>query len=153
MALNLFEYTDPQSDVLGDEGRILADLTDVEWTDLLNHMERRKFAQGAEVLRAGDRDRTLYMIASGSVEVVVDSPKGRKTLATIGEGSVFGEMAFFDNSPRSATIVASAPAEVLALQLDRFEQLAAWRPRIAFKLLMDLGRVLSQRLRRANRFA
>jgi CRP-like cAMP-binding protein len=93
------------------------------------------------------------MIASGSVEVVVDSPKGRKTLATIGEGSVFGEMAFFDNSPRSATIVASAPAEVLALQLDRFEQLAAWRPRIAFKLLMDLGRVLSQRLRRANRFA
>jgi CRP-like cAMP-binding protein len=150
MALNLFNYEDPQADVVGAEGRILGDLTDSEWTNFLGLMERRSFRKGAQILTAGERDRTLYLIASGAVEVALDGPGGRRRLAAIGEGSVFGEMSFFDGAPRSAHVFAESDVEVLALHQDRFEQLAAWHPRIAQKLLMDLGRVLSQRIRRLN---
>ena len=59
-------------------------------------------------------------------------------------------MAFFDGKPRSAHIVAREDVEILCLEIDRFEQLAAWRPRVAQRLLLDLGRVLSLRLRRLN---
>ena len=150
MALNLFNYDDPNADVVGAEGRILSDLTDSEWTSFLGLMERRRFSRGAQILTAGECDRTLYLIASGEVGVAVDRPAGRLRLATIGEGSVFGEMSFFDGAPRSAHVLADTDVEVLALHQDRFEQLAAWHPRIAQKLLMDLGRVLSQRIRRLN---
>jgi CRP/FNR family transcriptional regulator, cyclic AMP receptor protein len=150
MSLNLFNYDDPRADVVGAEGRILSDLTDAEWDNFLALMERRTFPKGAQILTAGERDRTLYLIASGEVEVAVDAPAGRKRLATIGEGSVFGEMSFFDGAPRSAHVFAETEVEVLALHQDRFGQLAAWHPRIAHKLLMDLGRVLSLRIRRLN---
>jgi len=150
MALNLFNYSDPLAEVVGAEDRIFASLTDEEWSEFLGAMERRLFPLGAEILKAGERDRTLYLIASGEVEVVIDTAAGRRRLATVGAGSVVGEMAFFDGAPRSATVVALAQVEVLALRQDRFEQLAAWRPRIAIKLLTDIGRVLSQRLRKLN---
>lgn len=150
MALNLFNYSDPLAEVIGGEERILGSLTDEEWSEFLGAMERRVFPQGAEIMKAGDCDRTLYLIASGEVEVVVDGAAGRRRLATVGAGSVVGEMAFFDGASRSATVVALAPVEVLALRQERFEQLAAWRPRIAIKFLTDLGRVLSQRLRKLN---
>jgi CRP-like cAMP-binding protein len=153
MALNLFGYDDPQADVVNDEGRILADLTDAEWSDFLNRMERRGFARGAQVLKAGDSDRTLYLVASGQVEVVDESAKIRKRLAVIGAGSVFGEMAFFDGAPRSASVYALEEVEVLSLHPDAFQLLVTWHPRIALKLVMDLGRVLSLRLRQTNRSA
>jgi len=150
MALNLFGYDDPNAEVVVDEGSILSDLTDEDWSHFLERMERRRFSAGAQVLKAGDSDRTLYLVASGQVEAVVESAKGRKRLAVIGAGSVFGEMAFFDGAPRSASVYALEDVEVLALTQQAFEQLAAWRPRIALKLAMDLGRVLSLRLRQLN---
>jgi CRP-like cAMP-binding protein len=150
MALNLFNYDDPRADVVGDDGRILSDLTDGEWTSFLSLMERRAFTKGVQILTAGEKDRTLYLLASGEVEVAIDRPAGRRRLATIGAGSVFGEMSFFDGAPRSAHVIALSDVEVLALHQDRFEQLSAWHPRIAHKVLMDLGRVLSQRIRRLN---
>jgi CRP-like cAMP-binding protein len=148
MALNLFNYDDPDAGVVKNEARILSDLTETEWLDFLAALERRSFPAGAEVLKAGEHDRVLYVIASGSVDVVIDSRRGRRIVAHIAAGSVFGEMAFFDGEPRSATIVAHEAVEVLALDQNKFAQLSAWRPRIAVKLLMDLGRILSMRLRR-----
>ncbi|MGO9134119.1 MAG: Crp/Fnr family transcriptional regulator [Methylovirgula sp.] len=150
MALDLFNYENPQADILGHDFAILKDLSEAEWTDFLKFVERQFVSAGVRILTAGDSDRSLYLIAKGAVDVIVDVPGGSKLLATIGEGSVFGEMAFFDGKPRSAHIVAREDVEILSLGIDRFEQLAAWRPRVAQRLLLDLGRVLSLRLRRLN---
>ncbi|WP_158554812.1 Crp/Fnr family transcriptional regulator [Methylovirgula sp. 4M-Z18] len=150
MALDLFNYSNPRANVLTDDNTILSHFSDAEWTELLKVMERRRFAPGTLILEAGSSDRTLYIIAAGDVDVVATTTAGVQHLAVIGEGSVFGEMAFFDGGPRSADILARGEVEVLALQQDRFEQLVAWHPRIATKLLMDLGRVLSRRLRHVN---
>ena len=148
MSLRLFNYENSTADVFKDDHPILSDLLDAEWTELIACMERRRFPPNTQILEAGASDRSLYLIAAGTVKIVVDSPKGQRHIASIGEGSVFGEMAFFDGAPRSAHVFADQEVEVLSLSVKRFEQLAAWHPHIAHKLIMDLGRVLSRRLRR-----
>lgn len=148
MRLHLFDYDNPHEDVVRDI-TILGDLTDTEWTALLGAMDRKTFPAATTILRTGEIDRTLYLISRGSVEVLRLIRKKLVHVAYVGEGSVVGEISFFDGAPRSATVVAREDVELLALPQARFEQFAAWHPRIAYRLLMDLGRVLSQRLRAA----
>lgn len=144
----LFNYSDPSAQCFKDSTPILCDLNDAEWDTLISYMERKVFPAGTRILSAGDKDRALYLVVSGTVKVVADGPKGPIPIAAITESSVFGEMSFFDGEPRSAHVIAYDRVEVLKLTADRLEQMAAWHPRIAHKLLMELGHVLSQRLRR-----
>ena len=70
--------------------------------------------------------------------------------STMGPGAVFGEIAFFDGAPRSATVTARQAVELMLLPHTAFDRLAAWHPRIARELLLDLGRVLAHRLRKTE---
>ena len=63
---------------------------------------------------------------------------------------VFGEMALFDRSPRSATIIADSEVECRILSLEALDQLGSEHPGIKIKLLENLGRGLSRKLRKAN---
>jgi CRP-like cAMP-binding protein len=91
---------------------------------------------------AGDR---LCIIHSGTVEV----RKGGHVLARLGAGDFFGEMALFDDGPRSATVVALDDVEVLALERDRFHSLVRQRPSV----LMEVCRTLVLRLRQTEQDA
>jgi len=71
-------------------------------------------------------------------------------LASIPEGSVFGEISFFDGAPRSATIRSKTPGTAIRITTETFDTLAAWEPVIARKLLFDLGRILAMWLRWAT---
>jgi CRP-like cAMP-binding protein len=149
--VNLFDYDDPNAMQSPAGEMILGDLSEAEWEALLNFVERKHYAVGARVLRQGEADRTLYILLSGQVEVIDESSRNRKLIATIYAGSVLGELAFFDGAPRSATVFATQASELLALPYSSFDKLATWHPRIARALLFDLGRVLSGRLRRAEK--
>lgn len=148
MAFNLFNYEDPARHIDADDSVILRGLDEAEWRTLLDYVERQGFPAGAQILRMGEADRTLYILQSGRVNVVIESPRKSKVIATIGAGSVFGELAFFDGAPRLASVHATEDCELLALSHTAFTTLAAWHPRIARELLLDLGRVISARLRR-----
>lgn len=150
MALNFFNYQDMGASTFPEEGQILGDFTEEDWREFLTFLRRRSFAAGETILNIGEVDSTLYILSSGSVDVIVAGTFGPKTIAVIHEGSVFGEMAFFDGAPRSATVVAREAVEVLALDKKTFLHLSAWRPQTATKLLLDLGRILCARLRRIN---
>jgi CRP-like cAMP-binding protein len=147
----LFNYDDPSAACFTDHTAILSDLTDAEWDVLLGYMERKLFPSGTRILRIGDKDRTLYLVVSGEVDLIADSPKGPVRILTVGECSTFGEAGFFDGEPRSADAIARGAVEVLALCPQRLEQLVAWHPRLAHKLVMELGRVLSVRMRRLSK--
>ena len=62
----------------------------------------------------------------------------------------FGELAVFDGGTRSADVVAVLPAVCYILPLAKFDELAASHRGMRTKLLSDIGRELSARLRRAN---
>ncbi|MBL8484607.1 MAG: cyclic nucleotide-binding domain-containing protein [Rhodocyclaceae bacterium] len=126
------------------------------WRVLLSFTERRPFRAGDEVLRVGDTGRAIYIVARGSLEVVVPHKKKRGSfmrVAELDEGSVFGEQAFFDAQARSATVRAVSDGEMHVLSLDSFEVLAAHHPELAREILFDLGRILSLRLRHTMAYA
>jgi CRP-like cAMP-binding protein len=73
-----------------------------------------------------------------------------ETLAKIPQGSVVGELSFFDGRPRSAKVSALADSELYRLDYADFLQYADAHPRRACDLLMAIGRVVASRLRRTQ---
>jgi CRP-like cAMP-binding protein len=149
MRLKLFNYEDPPRNIGPDDGVILRGLDESEWQAFLGFVERQRFPAGAQILRMGETDRTLYILQSGRVDVVIETRWKSKVITTIGSGSVLGELAFFDAAARLASVHATEDCELLALSHTAFSTLSARHPRIARELLFDLGRLLSARLRRA----
>ena len=97
-----------------------------------------RFHDGAAIIRAGTPGDALYVLVDGEVSV------RRRGLppVTLGVGSFFGEMALFDDSPRSATVIASGPVVCLAISRTRFHKLLRSEPPIALGLLRELARRL-----------
>jgi CRP-like cAMP-binding protein len=126
-------------------GVILAGCTDREWAAFERHCSREAVRRGQALVRAGAVDRSLYVVLSGAFTVQGEGLPA--TAVPILPGEVIGEVAFFDGRPRSATVLATADAEVLHLTFDAYEALAATEPALVQRLLMDLGRALAARLR------
>lgn len=127
----------------------LAQCGEAEWALLLSHMQVQTFRQGEDLVTAGATDDALYIIQDGRFEVLVPQAFGSlRKVAVLNAGNVFGEQAFLDGLPRSATVRAvSDKGRVLRLTQDAFRALAETRPPLAIKVLFELGRILSMRLR------
>jgi hypothetical protein len=97
---------------------------------------------GEAIVTEGEAGDRLCIVYRGEVLV----RKGGRVLARLATGDFFGEMALFDDEPRSATVIAVGEVEVLALQRDRFHSLVQQRPSI----LMQLCTTLVRRLRQAE---
>jgi CRP/FNR family transcriptional regulator, cyclic AMP receptor protein len=146
--MGLFDYAGaPAKTPHIDEITLLADISSDDWSRILKLVETRQFRAGEDLIRVGDKDDSFYILTVGEVNVVIGGTEDETVLATIGEGSVFGEIAFFDGEPRSATIRAKTQGTAVRVTRESFDTLAAWEPAIARQLLFDLGSILSMRLR------
>lgn len=147
--MGLFDYpTGSPEEVPVEDVSFLEDLSEADWKKILSVVETRHFRKGDELVRLGDVDDSFYILSSGSVETLLPDGKGNwRALSVIPEGSVFGEIAFFDHGPRSATIRALESGTAIRVTRMNFDHLAAWEPALARTILVDLGKVLSLRLR------
>jgi CRP-like cAMP-binding protein len=149
MKLRFFSYANPAEEIAPQGHAILDTLTEEDWSKLTPFMGRRQYEVGTDIIRAGERDRDLFILLSGAVRLVAapGSDLAAARQEVFGEGAVIGLASFFDGLPRAAGAVAARPADVLRMSYDKFEQLAAWHPRIAILLMREFGSVLSQALR------
>ncbi len=122
---------------------------DADWRKLFAVTTSRPIKASEVVIQRGVDDRSLYFVASGSLEVGITYVDGISIspLARIDSGSVIGEQSFFDGQPRSANAWAVSDGELLCLTQDKFVQFAAAEPAMTRDLLFALGRILSLRLR------
>ena len=97
---------------------------------------------------AGDK---MYVIKSGSVKITKKVKETENTIAVINPGEFFGEMALLDGLPRSAAAKASSDTVVLAITRDNYMALRVKAPQTALKIVDILVKVLSNRLRQANK--
>jgi CRP/FNR family transcriptional regulator, cyclic AMP receptor protein len=128
---------------------LLADLPEASWKKILAIVGKIHFRKGDCIIRQGEPDNAFFILTSGSVEVVFDRPGHETVTIKIPQGSVFGEIAFFDGSPRMATVRALEDGVAVRVTRSNFEHLAAWEPQIARRILLELGQVLAVRLRSA----
>lgn len=129
----------------------MPDRSKEDWERLLAHSEILRFSPGDLVISAGEEDRALYIVVAGTLEIVLYDDRGEEhRFGTIGPRSVTGEMAFLDGRPRAATIRALTDADLMRVSFESYEALAARHPELGRAILLDLGRILAARLRRAN---
>ena len=107
----------------------------------------RRFDAGEVVFREGDEGDTCYLVRSGLARAVRQHSDGRSiTLSHFGPGDIFGELAMFDEEPRSATIDVIEDSEVIAIPGRDMHRLMREHPDITVKL----NTALAQRLRATN---
>ncbi len=109
-------------------------------------MKQRQFSAGETIFSEGDSSREAYLIHSGRVEILKNSPRGQLCLAVVGAGDVIGEMGLLEELPRSATARAVDPVLTSAIGADEFLRLLLDDPEEALGLL----RALFERLRTMN---
>jgi CRP-like cAMP-binding protein len=87
---------------------------------------RELYETGQTIVRQGDVGRVMYLIQSGSVEVLAtDGRAGEQRLAVLGPGEHFGEIAVLENRQRTATVRAIEPVAVLRISREQTQQLTA----------------------------
>ena len=73
----------------------------------------RDFPAGAVIFEEGDPGSRMYVIQSGEVRILKRVGAREITLARLGAGEAFGEMALLEGQPRSATAIVEAPSRIL----------------------------------------
>jgi len=99
--------------------------------EILPLVRRRSLAPGEILFRAGDQGDALYIVAKGRVEVVEADAPGAKSLAELGVGQAFGEMALLSGEPRTATIRAGIASDLLAIGREDFLRLMSQDSQLA----------------------
>jgi CRP-like cAMP-binding protein len=121
-------------------------LDSAQWACLAPYLQSCVVRTGQVPIRQGDKDRTLFLIESGTLTVHLEDAHGRMKLAVLAPGTVVGEGAFFSGEPRSATVVTTRDSQLWALKHARFQELSARQPAIALELAMACAAVVVRRL-------
>ncbi len=109
-------------------------------------MVTRHYAKGEPIFTEGDVGAELFVVAEGEIRVHLDHEGREVTLARLGPSMVLGEMAVFDDQPRSASAVASENTTVRVLRRDRLQAIVYEHPEV----LLEFVKNLSQRIRVMN---
>ena len=98
------------------------------------------------VFEEGAKEDTLFLLQMGRCEV----SQAGKTMASLGAGTVFGEMALVSSQPRTATITAVRLSTFKVWDPDTLLTVFDLDPEIGLHLYRNLSQILAQRLTRAN---
>ncbi|SES71568.1 cyclic nucleotide-binding domain-containing protein [Stigmatella erecta] len=99
--------------------------------EVLGGVERRVCQPGEVIVREGAPGNSMFIIVEGQVNVVRQGRAERPmTLASLGDGEFFGEMALLYEGPRLSSVVAATEAVLLEFSRERMEAIAARYPQM-----------------------
>ena len=145
------------------ETEIFRNLTKDQIERVMTISRRVRFSAGETIMKEGELGDTMYVIAVGSVDVVKslirdgideEQESGVKnkvfTKLDASDHAVFGEMALLEELQRTATVRAVADCTLLAIKKDDFLRLAEEDFELGYRICMNLSRIVSARLRKAD---
>jgi CRP-like cAMP-binding protein len=119
---------------------IFSDISERGLIEAASVLEEIRAEAGHAIFEKGDTGNSLYIVVEGRVNVHDHD----KTIAALGPGEVFGELAALDPEPRMASVTVAEPALLLRMGHVELDELMAEHPEVAFGII----RVLCRRLRR-----
>lgn len=123
-------------------------LTLDQWRLLQPYLTRHEVRAGDLLLKQGEREHTMYLLESGTLQVFVDNARpGTSRLSLLRPGAVVGEAGMFSDQPRMANVEAMTPCVVWALRGPRIEELAARNPSLALEVIRACAAVMGVRMR------
>ncbi len=105
--------------------------------------------QGEELFAQGSHEQNVFIILDGTFDVVVDG----NSVAHLAKGSHFGEMSWLSHEPRSATVRCISDGTLLKISASFMQSFILKSPENGVRILRELARELSSRLRAANALA
>jgi len=105
----------------------------------------RIFKDGELIIRKGEHGDCMYVIQSGTVEVIIHRLEGKEVrIAELGEGDFFGEMAIFEKEVRSASVKAKGDVTVITVDKKTLLRRIQQDPSLAFRLLEKMSSRIRQ---------
>jgi CRP-like cAMP-binding protein len=107
---------------------------------LLAFMSQRVgFDDGKNIVRQGDPGDAAYLIIEGEADVVLETPAGPITVATLGANDIVGEMAILSGAPRNATVRAKGRLTALKIAKEPFIRMVREFPSMAVSIMLELA--------------
>lgn len=130
---------------------IYKDFSKKEFTELEKLVHHRTYASGDFVFKNRAPGEGMYIIMKGTIKITIGTRSGdERVLAELKEGDFFGELALFDNEPRSANALATTDSKLIGFFTADLLSLQDRNPQMTNKILMNLGSMLGERLRSTN---
>lgn len=123
-------------------------LEDSELEKLSSKLRERVYPANTAIVREGANGDAMFIIKNGQVEVKKKEPNLGidLTIATLGMGACFGEMALLTGKPRSATVIAIAATELFVLEKTDFDNLLLEHPSIS----ISINKIVAERIEEMN---
>jgi CRP-like cAMP-binding protein len=120
------------------------DMTAVECAVLAKQLSLQSFAAKQVLAHEGSADNRLYVVVSGSLSIVKmqQGDSDGVLLHTLGPGDFAHELGFLDGAERYATLVAASDAKVLVLEREKLEALIDSHPRVLYRVMCAIVRVV-----------
>jgi uncharacterized protein YhbP (UPF0306 family) len=128
---------------------VFSDLPTQLIDNVAEELQTVKVEAGEIVVRQGGPADKFFIIVHGSVEVEKQDDSGARLVASLGRGHFFGEVAIMSGTPRAATVRATEPTTLLAMDRDVFRNLVAQ----SLGMTADFDQVLRARLRSLDKDA
>ena len=127
---------------------IFEHLTEKELSEVLRLTHERTYKKDEHVFKKLAPAEGMYVILDGGV-LITDSDS-ETIFATLESGDFFGELALLDEEPRSASAISTMPSRLIGFFRTDLLTLMKRSPELGNKILLNLSRVLGERLRRTN---
>ncbi len=130
---------------------LFQELSDDELMHILSIASAKTYKKEEVIFKEGEKGDAFYVVLKGVVRISTDIPGlGEEALAILKKGTYFGEMSLIDNAPRSASAISNTDTVLLKITDANFRKLIRSDHAIAYKLLWELVKTLSQRLRETD---
>jgi hypothetical protein len=123
-------------------------LGDGELRKIARLFVQKLYRPGEKIFGKGDAGNEAYVVMRGQIEIHVEEKSS--PIATVGNGQIFGELAFLDGSPRVANAVASQASILLVVQRSAFNDLIQREPHLGIVVTRNIALELSNRFRRPH---
>ena len=140
---------DEQEEVAGVLGRqpVFSNLTIRELKRVERIVHRRRFVTNEVGIQAGVPRAGLFVVETGAVNVVRQLATSETVLiGTLGSGELLGEFAVLDDSPRSNSIVAAEPSNMIGFFRPDLMELIETDPTLGFKILYRVSQIMASHL-------
>ncbi len=112
---------------------------------------RKRYSKDTRIVKEGEAGDRMFVIEKGKVKVTKQILGNKeKTLVELKEGDFFGEMALLDGSPRSASVYAVEPVDMLELYRVSLLEFINKYPKIGIKVLKNINKFLVARIRESG---
>lgn len=131
--------------------KLAAEMNDEQRKALAAAMTLRDLKPGEVLVKEGDVDDHLYVIAAGMVGIIkAAGTENEMTINTVRPGDVVGELSFLDGATRYASLISVSESRVLGLSRGDLEGLLDKNPQLVYRVMRAIVRVVHDIQRRLS---